>query len=85
MIPDLLTLKEMVDNRVPTCGEKDCDVCDTRHMYLAKDFKELLDNILRQERIRTLEAIDNRGHLNAKGKAKLKEMKEEEAENENRI
>jgi len=46
---DLISLKQMVDNRVPECGEEDCDTCKTRHIYLAKDFKKLLDQALQAQ------------------------------------
>ena len=32
----LQKVKRIIDGIIPTCGEKDCDVCDERHLRVAK-------------------------------------------------
>jgi len=38
----LIEIKDIIDKRIPECGEIDCNVCKTRHLYIANDILSLL-------------------------------------------
>ena len=43
----LIELKDIIDNIIPSCGEKDCRTCPERHIRLAKELRtyQLIDEI----------------------------------------